>query len=80
MPASIVDQPFSPWHALRTAPDNPARRQFRCCANFVGSMRDFNAGDNVSRMTLEHYPAMTQHYLDAIVRVRDQTLVTGGCA
>ncbi len=35
-------------------------------ACFIGSMRDFNAGDSVSQMRLEHYPAMTQHYLDKL--------------
>jgi molybdopterin synthase catalytic subunit len=33
-------------------------------ACFIGSMRDFNASDRVRRMTLEHYPAMTQAELD----------------
>lgn len=36
------------------------------CASFVGSMRDFNDGDSVQRMTLEHYPGMTEKYLQKI--------------
>ena len=33
---------------------------------FLGSMRDFNEGDRVQRMTLEHYPGMTEKYLEKI--------------
>jgi molybdopterin synthase catalytic subunit len=29
-------------------------------------MRDFNAGSDVQGMTLEHYPEMTQKYLDQL--------------
>ncbi len=35
--------------------------------SFVGLMRDFNDGDPVSGMTLEHYPGMTEKALRAIV-------------
>jgi len=33
---------------------------------FVGSMRDFNQGDAVSAMELEHYPGMTERFLERI--------------
>ena len=36
-------------------------------ATFVGLVRDVNEGDTVSRMTLEHYPGMTEKSIDAIV-------------
>lgn len=39
--------------------------------SFVGLMRDFNDGSQVSAMTLEHYPGMTEKALAAIV---DQAL------
>ena len=35
---------------------------------FVGLMRDMNEGDRVSRMTLEHYPGMTEKALTAIAK------------
>lgn len=41
--------------------------QIGAVASFVGLVRDRNAGSEVSRMTLEHYPAMTQRVLEAIV-------------
>ncbi|ALS64123.1 molybdopterin synthase catalytic subunit MoaE [Pandoraea apista] len=36
-------------------------------ATFVGTVRDLNDGNDVSRMTLEHYPGMTEKALEAIV-------------
>lgn len=48
--------------ALRA--DNP---QIGAIANFVGLVRDTNAGSDVASMLLEHYPAMTQRALEAIV-------------
>ncbi|MBN9115145.1 MAG: molybdenum cofactor biosynthesis protein MoaE, partial [Pandoraea sp.] len=36
-------------------------------ASFVGTVRDLNDGNDVSRMTLEHYPGMTEKALAAIV-------------
>ena len=35
-------------------------------AVFVGSMRDFNEGDDVQQMWLEHYPGMTEKHLQTI--------------
>lgn len=34
---------------------------------FVGQVRDLNEGDQVSGMTLEHYPGMTEKSLEAII-------------
>lgn len=34
---------------------------------FIGTMRDFNAGDKVKGMTLEHYPGMTEKQLAGVV-------------
>ncbi len=36
-------------------------------ASFVGLVRDVNDGSQVSEMTLEHYPGMTEKALEAIV-------------
>ncbi|MCW8917826.1 MAG: molybdenum cofactor biosynthesis protein MoaE [Gammaproteobacteria bacterium] len=36
-------------------------------ATFVGTMRDFNEGDEVRGMTLEHYPGMTERELQRIL-------------
>lgn len=39
---------------------------------FIGLVRDVNAGTTVSELTLEHYPAMTQKALEAIVQQAQQ--------
>src|SRR5690349_9130344 len=36
-------------------------------ASFVGVVRDVNEGDDVSEMTLEHYPGMTEKSIEEIV-------------
>ena len=36
-------------------------------ASFVGTVRDLNEGSDVSTLTLEHYPEMTQRSLESIV-------------
>jgi molybdopterin synthase catalytic subunit len=36
-------------------------------ASFIGLVRDVNAGDPVSELTLEHYPGMTEKALEKIV-------------
>ena len=36
-------------------------------ASFVGVVRDLNDGDDVSSLTLEHYPGMTERSLEDIV-------------
>ena len=35
--------------------------------SFVGQVRDFNDGDNVTSMFLEHYPGMTEKVLSEII-------------
>jgi molybdopterin synthase catalytic subunit len=42
-------------------------RAIGAIASFVGVVRDVNDGSGVSRMTLEHYPGMTERALESIV-------------
>ena len=37
------------------------------CSSFVGTMREYNEGDRVFAMQLEHYPGMTEKQLEEIV-------------
>jgi molybdopterin synthase catalytic subunit len=41
--------------------------KFGATSIFIGSMRDFNEGDDVQAMTLEHYDGMTQKQLFKII-------------
>ncbi len=71
MKIEIRELPFAPWEALqRYESEVVADRysgKFGASAVFVGSMRDFNEGDEVRGMTLEHYPGMTEQELGRIV-------------
>ena len=67
MPARLIDSTFDPWLQLQQFQQQNLRSgQYGATATFVGSMRDFNIDAKVTRMTLEHYPAMTQHFLDKL--------------
>ena len=67
MAVEIHTQAFDPWLAMqRYQQEQIAKGKHGACASFIGSMRDFNEGDSVSTMTLEHYPGMTEKYLEKI--------------
>lgn len=71
MRIEIHAAPFQPWEALQRYESEVVARQhpgkYGASAVFVGSMRDFNEGDEVTGMTLEHYPGMTEKELGRIV-------------
>jgi len=58
---------FDPWGALQAYQNKLAGGSYGATAVFVGSMRDFNQGDDVQGMTLEHYPGMTEHQLRSVI-------------
>jgi len=61
----ISTAPFDPHvEADRVRVGNP---KVGAVVTFLGLMRDFNAGDGVAGMTLEHYPGMTEKALQSIV-------------
>lgn len=66
----VSEQPLEPWGSLALFQQQPAFAAHKSGANavFVGTMRDFNEGDTVQAMRLEHYPAMTQQHLDGMVQ------------
>lgn len=68
MNVEITDRPFDPWDRVR---EYQAQRlgkagKYGATTVFVGTMRDFNEGDSVRGMTLEHYPGMTERQLEGI--------------
>ena len=63
----IKDSAFEPYQRLldyQQAADFAGK--YGATAVFVGSMREFNQGDDVEAMQLEHYPGMTEKYLQKI--------------
>ena len=68
MHVDIRPEPFDPWQevaAYRAV--QLTGGAIGACAVFVGTMRDFNEGDSVQAMQLEHYPGMTEKHLAALV-------------
>jgi len=69
MPAILLDKKFNPWEEIQCyQAEHLQSGHYGATATFVGTMRDFNINETVSHMTLEHYPAMTQHFLDKLCR------------
>ncbi|OUD12202.1 molybdenum cofactor biosynthesis protein MoaE [Thioflexithrix psekupsensis] len=64
MHVQITESPFNAWEILAAQERQmTGREHLGASAVFVGTMRDHNEGDAVKTLWLEHYPAMTQHYL-----------------
>lgn len=61
-------EPFDPWQELVKYQLDETRpiSGFGATAVFVGTMRDYSDQENVSEMTLEHYPEMTERHLKLI--------------
>lgn len=60
---------FDPWHEVIEYQASARHLFGKLGATnvFVGTMRDFNDGDSVVGMVLEHYPGMTEKLLADIV-------------
>jgi len=68
MKVQITDSAFNAWASLQNYEQTllKQRGKFGAVATFVGTMRDYNEGNNVKSMFLEHYPKMTENYLHKI--------------
>ena len=73
MAVQLFAEPFDP-HALLLArqADNLKAGSFGATASFIGTMRDFNDGESVRAIELEHYPGMTENQLEGIVSEAEQ--------
>lgn len=69
MKIKIVTESFDPWQEMQQFQQSAEdmRGKFGATSIFIGTMRDFNEGDDVKGMTLEHYPGMTEKQLGMIV-------------
>lgn len=68
MRIELRPQAFDPWKEIEAYQSGEFRRKgsFGATAAFVGTMRDFNEGDSIEAMTLEHYAGMTERHLQRI--------------
>ncbi len=64
----VREAPLQPWRELSAYEERRGgRADIGATAVFVGSMCDFNEGDTVNGMFLEHYPKMTERQLERLV-------------
>jgi molybdopterin synthase catalytic subunit len=70
MRAEVRETPLDPWAELTRyeAETLGGSGRYGATAVFVGTMRDTNDGDAVLGMTLEHYPRMTEAYLQRLAQ------------
>ena len=68
MHIEVTNAPIDPWRIVQLHQQRAFTHpgDFGATAVFVGTMRDFNEGDAVKTMTLEHYEGMTQRHLERI--------------
>lgn len=67
MKIEIRSEAFNPWNEIQDYQEQMQKAgQFGAMSCFIGSMRDFNEGDKVTEMQLEHYPGMTEKHLAEI--------------
>jgi len=67
MRVELCSECYHPWQVLATyeqAHGQPGRSG--AAAVFVGTMRDYNEGETVHGLFLEHYPGMTERHLERI--------------
>ncbi|MEK7990646.1 MAG: molybdenum cofactor biosynthesis protein MoaE, partial [Thiotrichaceae bacterium] len=68
MKVVVTTEPFNPWEQIQVYEQQLGSQalQWGAVTTFVGTMRDFNEGDDVQAMFLEHYSPMTENYLQKI--------------
>ena len=67
MKVEVRAEGFDPWAEIgRYQTEVLARGAYGTMTAFVGAMRDFNEDEAVQSMFLEHYPGMTEAYLQKI--------------
>ena len=65
----IINEEFDPWQKLveYKRAQLKDKTNIGACSVFLGTMRDINSGDEIKSMELQHYPEMTESYLEKIV-------------
>lgn len=78
MSVKICTEIFDPFAEIQVFQNQlELEGKFGATSIFIGTMRDFNEGNNVQTMTLEHYEGMTQKQLSRMIetaKVRWQIL------
>ena len=66
----IINEEIDPWQKLVEYKRSQLKEKnnIGACSVFLGTMRDINSGDAIKSMELQHYPDMTEGYLEKIVQ------------
>lgn len=72
MTIHIRHEAFDPWQEIQQHQNLAQSGQFGATSIFIGTMRDFNDGDEVKAMILDYYPIMTEKQLEKIVTEAQQ--------
>jgi len=66
----VTDKTIDAWTVIKDYEGSHKELAGKHGANvvFLGRMRDFNESDSIAEMELEHYPGMTEKYLDGIAK------------
>ncbi len=66
MKVVIVEDCFDPWKELTAFEATFESGKVGGAVSFVGTMRDFNDGHDVTAMRLDHYPGMTEKHIEQV--------------
>lgn len=64
----VTDKVFDPWKHLSDFESTLQRGKVGGSVSFVGTMRDFNDGQDVNAMRLDHYPGMTEMHIERVIK------------
>jgi len=62
----VQEESFEPGQVIQEFQDSLPRGKHGGVVSFVGTMRDFNDGEDIVSMTLEHYPGMTEKHIEQV--------------
>lgn len=62
----ITDGNFDPWKCQTEHERTLPKGKIGGSVSFVGTMRDFNDGRDVTAMRLDHYPGMTEKHIERV--------------
>ncbi len=73
MPVEIRKTQFNPWQEIEQHQQKMQQAgKYGATAIFIGTMRDYNEGQQVDSMTLEYYPDMTDKHLEDICKIASE--------
>lgn len=72
MKVVVLKDPFDPAKEVQAYQNSLEQGKFGGVVTFVGTMRDFNDGHDVSAMYLEHYPGMTEKHIEKVCQEAGQ--------